>query len=123
MSNCFFLPQSVSSENSPEDPERLQAAVCYSPITLDQAGHPLPTSFSRSLALAGNQQIAQGQGVHLCALEAVDGLFGAADNRLVVVKRRVQHDGHTGEVTERGNQDRKSTRLNSSHLVISYAVF
>src|SRR5256885_8243849 len=26
-------------------------------------------------------------------------------------------------VTERGKTDRKSTRLNSSHLVISYAVF
>src|SRR2546429_6199707 len=95
MSNCFFLPQSVSSENSPEDPERLQAAVCYSPITLDQAGHPLPTSFSRSLALAGNQQIAQGQGVHLCALEEVDGLFGAADNRLI------RSEEHTSELQSR----------------------
>src|SRR5256885_7439310 len=27
------------------------------------------------------------------------------------------------QVTERGERDRKSTRLNSSHLVISYAVF
>src|SRR5256885_4599918 len=29
--------------------------------------------------------------------------------------------GHAGE--ERAGEDRKSTRLNSSHLVISYAVF
>src|SRR2546426_7231764 len=28
-----------------------------------------------------------------------------------------------GDAEERGHQDRKSTRLNSSHLVISYAVF
>src|SRR5256885_8251878 len=32
---------------------------------------------------------------------------------------RVQHDRHA----DAGEQDRKSTRLNSSHLVISYAVF
>src|SRR5688500_20266404 len=38
--------------------------------------------------------------------------------------RRHPH-GWTGEAAPRGRrpQDRKSTRLNSSHLVISYAVF
>src|SRR2546426_1000364 len=30
---------------------------------------------------------------------------------------------HDGEQAQPGQQDRKSTRLNSSHLVISYAVF
>src|SRR5438034_2700618 len=30
---------------------------------------------------------------------------------------------HPGRGAERGNLDRKSTRLNSSHTVISYAVF
>src|SRR5256885_6488466 len=30
---------------------------------------------------------------------------------------------HRGRRRSRGGQDRKSTRLNSSHLVISYAVF
>src|SRR2546426_7178587 len=39
------------------------------------------------------------------------------------VRRRVQsHRGFCQEV-RRGTRDRKSTRLNSSHLVISYAVF
>src|SRR5256885_12465342 len=36
------------------------------------------------------------------------------------------HDYHVGEAPDRRSQahaDRKSTRLNSSHLVISYAVF
>src|SRR2546426_1996121 len=34
------------------------------------------------------------------------------------------HDARPGAVTQRGvYPDRKSTRLNSSHLVISYAVF
>src|SRR5205807_3438830 len=32
-------------------------------------------------------------------------------------------DGDPGREVERGDLDRKSTRLNSSHLVISYAVF
>src|SRR5690625_4073608 len=31
--------------------------------------------------------------------------------------------GHLGEVRHRSEQDRKSTRLNSSHVAISYAVF
>src|SRR5256885_11915154 len=30
---------------------------------------------------------------------------------------------HRGDVAQPGDVDRKSTRLNSSHLVISYAVF
>src|SRR5256885_6751695 len=34
------------------------------------------------------------------------------------------HEGHRGDVALDGwSRDRKSTRLNSSHLVISYAVF
>src|SRR2546426_1303189 len=37
--------------------------------------------------------------------------------RRVVVRRRRRQEG------ERSGQDRKSTRMNSSHLVISYAVF
>src|SRR5258708_30193395 len=31
--------------------------------------------------------------------------------------------GHLGEVMKESAQDRKSTRLNSSHQIISYAVF
>src|SRR2546426_10551947 len=37
-------------------------------------------------------------------------------------ERRGQHAGQDRE-TRRHEEDRKSTRLNSSHLVISYAVF
>src|SRR5256885_7187553 len=33
------------------------------------------------------------------------------------------HQNHIGPLAGRELQDRKSTRLNSSHLVISYAVF
>src|SRR5690242_21035084 len=32
-------------------------------------------------------------------------------------------DGELGQVARFGSQDRKSTRLNSSHMSISYAVF
>src|SRR5256885_12754898 len=46
-------------------------------------------------------------------------VFPPLGDRLVHVDvgRGADGDGHAG------NQDRKSTRLNSSHLVISYAVF
>src|SRR5205807_9795042 len=37
--------------------------------------------------------------------------------------RRGDRAGARGDVRDRGGADRKSTRLNSSHLVISYAVF
>src|SRR2546426_2804000 len=45
------------------------------------------------------------------------GTHGAERLAPVVVVRVDERDGHPGA------QDRKSTRLNSSHLVISYAVF
>src|SRR3989454_8415155 len=51
-----------------------------------------------------------------CALEVVD---GRADVQVPFV---VRLHGLTGSGREI-RQDRKSTRLNSSHLVISYAVF
>src|SRR2546426_6624457 len=55
-------------------------------------------------------------GVHHDAQEAE---LGAAESRAGPADERVRGDGvHPG-----GRADRKSTRLNSSHLVISYAVF
>src|SRR5256885_2407896 len=38
------------------------------------------------------------------------------------IPRRIEH-GHLDDRADRRARDRKSTRLNSSHLVISYAVF
>src|SRR5437899_3626994 len=42
---------------------------------------------------------------------------------LVVRERRLAHRPSLGERCSSGLRDRKSTRLNSSHLGISYAVF
>src|SRR5207249_11141215 len=38
-------------------------------------------------------------------------------------QQRQDDQNHDGRRSERGSQDRKSTRLNSSHVSISYAVF
>src|SRR5256885_3726012 len=43
--------------------------------------------------------------------------------RLLRARAQVTHHTHRARDAARGPQDRKSTRLNSSHLVISYAVF
>src|SRR5256885_9363429 len=43
--------------------------------------------------------------------------------RLGEILLRMRRGVRSDVVRERGGEDRKSTRLNSSHLVISYAVF
>src|SRR5438477_4265555 len=43
--------------------------------------------------------------------------------RLVVVDPDSRREVHDGELPPRNRADRKSTRLNSSHMSISYAVF
>src|SRR5256885_9695400 len=61
-----------------------------------------------------SQQIRQDEGIAGVTLAAGGGVAGA--RRL----EGVRADGHD---LEPGVEDRKSTRLNSSHLVNSYAVF
>src|SRR2546426_4542860 len=58
----------------------------------------------------------KGSGVGTILGAVVGGVAGSAIERGVTQKKGV-------EVTVRLDKDRKSTRLNSSHLVISYAVF
>src|SRR5205807_4572251 len=53
----------------------------------------------------------------------IDAGVKAAGDRLIHVQRGVFHRRDHLRGGERGIGDRKSTRLNSSHLVISYAVF
>src|SRR5256885_11973734 len=48
---------------------------------------------------------------------------GRPQPRLGAVRRRDRAPNAGQEIVERAVEDRKSTRLNSSHLVISYAVF
>src|SRR2546426_7607776 len=53
-------------------------------------------------------------------------LFHSLDSDIVAAFRRLQDGGQLeiiGSAATHGYLDRKSTRLNSSHLVISYAVF
>src|SRR5256885_3048605 len=58
---------------------------------------------------------------HEC--EAVDSHHSveAVNGRQILQRRQMEGAAHAHELSYQG--DRKSTRLNSSHLVISYAVF
>src|SRR3712207_7947897 len=59
--------------------------------------------------------------VHLhAALGAVNACFGSGEDRTA---RRIGYTGPMGTGTGGAIVDRKSTRLNSSHANISYAVF
>src|SRR5437870_10375850 len=49
-------------------------------------------------------------------------LFRSADHEVDLALERVG-DGADGQVLAHARRDRKSTRLNSSHVAISYAVF
>src|SRR5256885_7201205 len=57
----------------------------------------------------------------------IDGGHGLADgvgaHARVVAREGAVPEHRIREQVRRGHRDRKSTRLNSSHLVISYAVF
>src|SRR5256885_8604111 len=55
--------------------------------------------------------------------EAVVVVHRALAREVVGLVAHVGAFGDVDDVGEVGGQDRKSTRLNSSHLVISYAVF
>src|SRR5256885_13066753 len=48
---------------------------------------------------------------------------GAERGQQLLVERRMLARGRRAQMLEAWSLDRKSTRLNSSHLVISYAVF
>src|SRR5690625_6469556 len=82
---------------------------------LDQAYIDAAGQLGRILGTAGLEIVYGGGGA---------GLMGAMANGALSAGARV-----TGIIpeflkqVERGHQDRKSTRLNSSHVAISYAVF
>src|SRR6202171_6699786 len=49
---------------------------------------------------AGDEEVAEDEGVHLSAAEAVKSFFGAADGGFVVVEGSVEDDGNAGEIFE-----------------------
>src|SRR3989454_8547043 len=57
------------------------------------------------------------------ALEHREELFTLFNLGLISLEDRAKGEVLFWDVCERADKDRKSTRLNSSHLVISYAVF
>src|SRR5690606_41494300 len=101
----------------------LTPAAALSTLSLHDA---LPISFTRSFAgiLEGS-----GQGLGQCDRDLFHGLGVGGGRALELGACHRLGDGVTGgealrpEGDEVGAQDRKSTRLNSSHVKISYAVF
>src|SRR5438477_9782840 len=70
---------------------------------------PYTTLFRSTLALAGNQE---------GTAAVITGLFGAA-----FIGAAIHGNSEVNECRQALAEDRKSTRLNSSHMSISYAVF
>src|SRR5690242_21049103 len=85
-------------------------------------------AFSRLLAIISND-LASGDFLHECnRLENRDAVFASAPQVIDLGRPWILNeffDGADGIVTVDvvANLDRKSTRLNSSHMSISYAVF
>src|SRR3989454_5229154 len=78
--------------------------------------------------IAGNSTDGQIAALHLVSLEDDRGYFPPYEAAVVVRDETLRRHPALGAALEelRGkisDRDRKSTRLNSSHLVISYAVF
>src|SRR5438309_6762781 len=59
----------------------------------------------------------------ICAPKLGEAEVAALGDHLAAQLRAVDADGVVGAVADVGVRDRKSTRLNSSHSSISYAVF
>src|SRR5256885_5791709 len=72
---------------------------------------PYTTLFRSAFQFKLQQVGLQGCGIHACAVHEL------------VQRQRIVGQGAQGGVVLMVLGDRKSTRLNSSHLVISYAVF
>src|SRR5256885_4602085 len=68
-------------------------------------------------------------GAHLCIQQALPTMMKARAGRIINISSVVAQSGNAGQANYVAAKagliglDRKSTRLNSSHLVISYAVF
>ena len=58
----------------------------------------------RHLRLFLQNKIPDRQHIHLRPPETIEGLFGPANDRLVIVKRSVQHHGHAGQIADRAQK-------------------
>src|SRR5437773_6328573 len=79
------------------------------------------TTLFRSPDAAGRHEVAfqhrlLGQHARVAGGVGPDGAIGASDGQALAARR-------IGDAVDRAALDRKSTRLNSSHITISYAVF
>src|SRR5256885_13141362 len=81
---------------------------------------PYPTPFRSRRLLARHHDLP-----HLRRPAAISGLADGDPPPARQRARAANDDGRSSDPARRGGggEDRKSTRLNSSHLVISYAVF
>src|SRR2546426_4856135 len=95
------------------------SAVCGSALSWREAPEPSISGMPRSATIRSRRsRRAEGQGgVAVGRLEGLVALAGQYLDHDTAVVRVVLGEQHAL------CQDRKSTRLNSSHLVISYAVF
>src|SRR5438034_1974625 len=84
----------------------------------DLATVPVGDADLHRLALVEHVELREGHGV-----EPVDPHCVASDDRVEPAAASRPPGGGAVFVAARANRDRKSTRLNSSHTVISYAVF
>src|SRR5207244_9225063 len=103
------LPSSSSSPPppSPSSPLSLHDALPICPA--HQRPHPLPLGSEDECEAAREVDVPHRRRVHVGRVRPEVGAL-----HIVQVAREVLHDG---------DRDRKSTRLNSSHQIISYAVF
>src|SRR5256885_4259288 len=105
---CFFF----QAEDGIRDYKVTGVQTCALPISRDRRVHEQPAAqagerpYQRTLHGAAGEGVEIGD-VPLVAVEEV--AVGACEDEWIARRAAVQ--------------DRKSTRLNSSHLVISYAVF
>src|SRR5256885_7861817 len=83
---------------------------------------PRSTLFPYTTLFRSGQGLAHARGDGVGRIDYSGGYIHAAQADLEIVAQYAE-DGHVTCLWNGEFQDRKSTRLNSSHLVISYAVF
>src|SRR5699024_12501146 len=90
---------------------------------------PYTTLFRSVIEVKGVADAVDGLGIHsggeahAVHRHAADGAGLQGQGHLVGDPLLIGHIGHAGRNSDAQVEDRKSTRLNSSHVSISYAVF